>query len=173
MMPIATLVLLLGTAAYASNVHFKPPNGEPSFIDGGLVLTASGALAGLGNGDIVINMTATADATATCTNPAGATQPAGRNPAPVTVGGQEIIPAGEIKNGTVSFSVTTTKPKTPVSGAPDCPNPNWREDITDLLFKTATITVDQPADTLVLTISCALVPPTVDGPVPASDVACR
>src|SRR5260370_1306728 len=116
MMPIASLVLLLGTAAYASNVHLKPPSSAPSFIDGGLVLTASGALAGLGNADIVINITALTDATSTCKN-SGGNQAPGQNPAQVTVSGTEAIPASSIKNGTVSFSVTTNKPVTPVPGA--------------------------------------------------------
>jgi hypothetical protein len=61
----ATAIVLFGTAAYAQNVHLKPPNSSPSFTDLGLTLQASGALAGLGGGDIVINMSATANATAT------------------------------------------------------------------------------------------------------------
>ena len=48
--PVATLILLLGTAAYASNVHLKPPNSKPSFTDNGLTLRASAALSGLGGG---------------------------------------------------------------------------------------------------------------------------
>jgi hypothetical protein len=172
MIPVATLVLLLGTAAYASSVHLKPPSSEPSFLDGGLTLKASGALAGLGNGDVVINMIAHANATATCTNPGGATQPPGQNPAPVTVGGQTVIPQSQIKNGTVSFSVTTTAPATPVAGAPGCPNSSWTEDITDLSFTDATITVEQPAPTVVLTLECTFTPATTDGTVPAGDVSC-
>jgi hypothetical protein len=168
----AALVLLLGTTAYASNVHLKPPSSSPAFTDLGLTLRASGALAGLGGGDIVINMSATADATATCTNPAGHTQPPGQNPAPVTVAGSQIIPQGEIKNGNVSFSVTTQGPVTPIAGAPGCPNPQWTEDITDLSFTSANITVDQPAGTLVLTVSCLFSPATNNGPVPKQTVSC-
>jgi hypothetical protein len=171
MIPVATLILLLGTAAYASSVHLKPPSSEPSFLDGGLTLRASAALAGLGNQDIVINMTAHANATATCTN-AGGNEAPGQNPAPVTVSGTQAIPASQIKNGTVSFSVTTTPPPTPIAGAPGCPNSNWTEEITDLSFTDATITVQQPAPTVVLTLQCTFTPATTDGPVPASDVSC-
>jgi hypothetical protein len=170
MIPIATLVLLLGTAAYASNVHLKPPSSEPTFIDGGLTLNASAGLAGLGNTDLVINMTAHADATATCTNPGGATQPPGQNPAPVTVSGTQAIPASAIKNGNVTFSVTTTAPVTPIAGAPGCPNPSWTEDITDLSFTDATIVVNQPGP--VLTLECTFTPATTNGTVPAADVSC-
>ena len=168
----AALVLLLGTTAYASNVHLKPPNSSPAFTDLGLTLRATGALAGLGGEDIVINMSATANATATCTNPAGRTQPPGQNPAPVTVAGSQIIPKDEIKNGNVSFSVTTQGPVTPIAGAPGCPNPQWTEDITDLSFTDATITVEQPAPTVVLTLECTFTPATTDGTVPAGDVSC-
>src|SRR5215831_11575885 len=91
----ATLALL-GTAAYASNVHFKPPNSQPAFTDGGLILSASGTLAGLGNGDVLVDLTAEANPTGTCTNPAGQTQPPGQNPAPVQVTGSQAIPQSQI-----------------------------------------------------------------------------
>jgi hypothetical protein len=139
--------VLLGTAAFAQNVHLKPPNSTPSFFDNGLTLTSSGFLAGLGNGDILVELFASAQATAVCTNPAGATQPPGQNPAPATVAGQEPIPSTEIKNGTTSFSVTTRPPTSPIPGAPDCPNPNWTETITDLKFTLALVEVEQPVGT--------------------------
>jgi hypothetical protein len=172
MATVAAVTLFFGATAFAANVHLKPPKGEPSFVDLGLQLQASGALAGLGNDDIVVNLAATADVTSTCTNPAGANQPPGQNPAPITVSGSQAIPASEIKNGTVSFSVTTNLPTTPIAGAPDCPNPQWTEDITDLAFTTATITVQQPAPTVVLTVLCTFAPATKNGPVPAGDVSC-
>ena len=169
---VAALVLFFGATAFASNVHLKPPNSKPSFTDLGLQLRATGALAGLGNEDLVINLSATADVTSTCTNPAGANQPSGQNPAPITVSGSQAIPAGEIKNGAVSFRVTTQLPTTPIAGAPDCPNANWTEDITDLAFTTATITVEQPAPTVVLTVLCTFAPATKNGPVPTGNVSC-
>jgi hypothetical protein len=166
--------LLVGTAAYAANVHLKPPNRNPTFVDtdGGLVLQAVGNLAGLGLGDVVITLSAEADVTSTCTNPSGSNQPPGQNPAPITVTGSEAIPADEIKNGNVSFNVRTERPVTPIAGAPDCPNPNWTEDITDLAFTSATIVVEQPAGTTVLTVSCTFSEPTTNGAVPAGNVSC-
>ena len=44
--------------------------------------------------------------------------------------GSQAIPEDEIKNGTTPFSVMTVAPETPIAGAPDCPNPQWTEDIT-------------------------------------------
>lgn len=169
----AALLLLLGTTAYASNVHLKPPSSSPSFIDNGLTLSASAALAGLGNADLTILLSATANPTATCTNPSGANKPPGQNPASVTVTGSTSVPASAIKNGTVAFTVTTSPPTpNPIPGAPGCPGSNWTETITDLSFTTASITVEQPAPTVVLTVSCVFSPATKDGPVDSRTVSC-
>jgi hypothetical protein len=138
------VVVFAATAAVASNVHFKAKSG-PTFADQGLVLNATGGLTGLGNGDVLITLTASGQPTSTCTNPSGANQPPGHNPAVVQVGGQQAIPASEVKNGNVSFNVTTQAPQTPIPGAPDCPGPKWTETITDVSFSgfSATITVRQ------------------------------
>jgi hypothetical protein len=168
---IAAVVLFFGPTAYAQNVHLKPPKGEPTFTDLGLTLNATGALAGLGGGDVTITLSAASDATAVCIYAAGATQPPGQNPAPVTVSGSQSIPEDEIKNGNVTFFVTTVAPVSPIAGAPGCPNPNWTEVITDLAFKSATILVEQGGG-VVLTLNCTFIPSTSNGAVPAANVDC-
>ena len=166
-------MLVITSSAAAQSVHLKGGrNAEPAFTDQGLSLSATGALSGLGGGDVVINLSATGNPTATCTNPAGATQPPGQNPAETTVTGTQQIPEEEIKNGNVAFAVGTTSPTTPVPGAPDCPNRQWTETITDMAFTSATITVEQPAGTVVLTVSCTFSSPTSNGAVPGSQVSC-
>jgi hypothetical protein len=168
---LLALILALSTV-WAASVHLKGgKRAEPTFYDGGIVLNASGELAGLGNGDVLVTLSADADVTATCTNQGGNEAP-GQNPAPITVTGSQAIPEEEIKNGNTPFDVTTLAPETPISGAPDCPNPNWSEDITDLAFTTATVVVEQPVGTTVLTVSCTFAAPTSDGAVPKGDVSC-
>jgi hypothetical protein len=126
-------------------------------------------------------LTATGNTTSTCTNQGGNQAP-GQNPAPVTLVGATPVPAGDIKNGNVTITTTTDEPVTPVPGAPGCPNTNWREDITDVSFTSATIRLfqDQTAadgafgrwETLVITVNCTFSPATSDGPVPSSGFTC-
>lgn len=169
---VPLLLVLSASTALASSVHLKGgKRAEPVFIDNGETLTAKGALSGLGGGDILITLDATADVTSTCTNQGGNQAP-GQNPAPTDVTGGQAIPKDEIKNGTVSFNVTTVAPVSPVPGAPGCPNSNWTEEITDLAFTSATITVEQPLGTVVLTVTCTFSEPTSDGAVPSGDVSC-
>jgi hypothetical protein len=144
---LASLLSLafMATTAVAANVHFK---NKPAltFTDKGLFLNATGALTGLGNGDVVITLSAQGQPIATCTNPGtGEHRPPGQNPAVVTLTGAQEIPAGAVKNGNVNFNVNTAGPVTPVPGAPGCPNSQWREDITDVVFSgfPSTITVYQ------------------------------
>ena len=171
---IALVVLLAGlamtTAALASSVHFKAKGG-PFYTDNGLTLTESGTLTGLGNGDVLVTLTASGNPTATCTNPSGQNKPPGQNPASVTLTGSQAIPDSQIKNGNVDFSVTTKPPESPIPGAPGCPGSNWTETITDVAFTSATFSVQQ-AGVTVLSGTCTFSSPTADGSVKSSNVSC-
>jgi hypothetical protein len=122
--------------ASAANPHFI---GDVTFTDQGETLLAQGKIAGLGNDDTVILLTATGVPTVSCTNPSGSNQPPGQNPAEITVAGGEEIPEADLSNGNLIFSVATAEPEDPAARAAGCPNNRWTAEITDVAFSSATI----------------------------------
>jgi hypothetical protein len=165
-------LIVMASVAGAQSIHMKIDHSLPTFFDLGTDLRASGQLAGLANADLTVDLVTTGNPTATCHNPgADNNLPPGQNPAPVTLTGtQTITPDAISKNGNAPFSVEAVLASATVAGAPDCPNPNWIETITDIAFTSATVTVTQGANTF--TVSCTFNPPTSDGLVPAQHVSC-
>src|SRR5512132_70702 len=128
------LMGLTAQSALAANGHFKakPPL---TFFDNGKTLTVSGALTGLGNGDVRVTISATAQPVAGCVNPGtGEHRPAGQQPAVVQLTGTQDIPNDQIKNGNVPFSVTTVEPTLPTPKQAGCPNNNWTVVLDDVIF---------------------------------------
>ena len=138
---------------FAASVHFKnsTPVTTTRSVDK-LTLSVSGALTGLGNGDVTVTVVANANPTATCSNPGSGNKAPGQNPAQVTVTGQVNIPANSIKNGNVAFTVTTVAPGQPTSAAAGCPNGSWTARIDCMAFTGYTITVEQPTGSGILVL---------------------
>ncbi len=140
-----TLLTLLALASitvvvvWAANAHYK--NG-PTVVDNGLTATATGTIAGLGNGNVLATLSfPNATGTTTCTNPGG-TQAPGQNPAvPAPVTGTKSI--GNPKNGTLSFTVTTDPPDDPTPQAAGCPNNKWSAEFNNITFGCGTLTIQQ------------------------------
>ena len=148
---VVAAISITAVVAFAVSVHLKakPPltftdNTGPAPATN-LTLSTSGALTGLGNGDVVIAVSATANPTAQCCNPGAECKVPGHNPAAVNLGGVAAFPGADIKNGNLSFSVSTKAPSTSITPPAECPNNSWTETITDLVFITAHFTVFQPA----------------------------
>jgi hypothetical protein len=122
------------TPVDAARVHLK---GDITFEDLGTNIETCLSLAGLGNKDITIIVTATGTASVTYINPGG-NVPAGHNKYPVTAVALETVPSRQMKNGTVSVCLTSAD----IAVAP-APNPNWSVELDDIEFDTATVTVIQ------------------------------
>jgi len=142
MICLLTLVALTSTvmvAAWAASPHYKK---GPSVADNGLTATATGTLAGLGNGNVIVTLSfPNATGTTVCSNKGGTDAP-GQNPAtPAAASGSQLIT--QVKNGTVSFVVTTDPPPNPTSADAGCANNNWSAAFDNITFGAGTITVQQ------------------------------
>lgn len=130
--------VVFSAAAFAGSVHI--PGNKVSFADIGVQLETSLKLAGLGNGDVTIQVQAEGLADVAVLNP-GNNQPPGQQVG-VTAAGTQTIPSDQIKNGTVTVSLTT-EPVDEADVVVDLPNPNWDVEIEDVEFEVVTIKVIQ------------------------------
>lgn len=137
----ATLLFAFSLPGHADNPKY---NSGPTCVDGGITATCTGRLTGLGNGDVLVDVSfPNATATTLCHSPGrnGSTAP-GQNPASsVAITGSKSFP--DPKNGSLRFSVTTDAPTAPSAAAAGCPNPNWTVSIEDVVFGQGTVTVSQ------------------------------
>ena len=152
------LLLVTAQASLAASPHFKK-GGEPvctvSPSGASSSTTCSASLAGLGNGDLLIEVTVRGSAVYQCSNNGGNTAP-GQNRVlvgPVTA--PTTIPGDQIKNGNVSFTTNPavlTAPATVTGAEAGCPNPNWTGVNPTLTTTAISMTISQGG---VLLFSCA------------------
>jgi len=120
----------------AASVHFVV---GPTSVDAGTQLVVSGKIAGLGEGDVTILVTADGVASVECSNPAGNVAP-GQTTA-VSAAGLQVFPSP--KNGNLVFSVSTVAPSIPSSACVDNSGKQWSAAATDVAFSGGVITVSQ------------------------------
>lgn len=142
------VVVALGagaSTALADSPHFKK-GGTPTCRDTGTQLVCTGTLAGLGNGDLVLDLSSDAQASYACGNPGkNSKQAPGVNKVPFTASGSTTIQGSDIKNGTTTFSVTAPgSPPTPPDPATICPNGNWTTvTLTNIDFSNVVLQISQ------------------------------
>ena|SRR5712691_2379132 len=157
---LLAITSLGGLASTASaGVHYL---GDVTFTKdcATLTLTASGRIAGLGNANAIVSISAAANPTTTCTSPGGNQSP-GQNPAPIILTGvASVNNDADPKNGSRSFMVTTDPPTQPTNAkTAGCPNKNWTAHIDNLDFTSATITVTQGTATVLGPTTFPISPP--------------
>jgi hypothetical protein len=150
---VLAFAVVAGTALGASP-HFKKggtPTCTVSNSGGSSTTVCKGVLAGLGNGDVLIETTVSGSAVYKCQNNGG-NQPSGQNK--VLVGPSTtptLIPSGEIKNGNLTFTTNPAVLSAPatVSGQQaGCPGSNWTGVNPQLTLTNITMTIAQGGTTL-------------------------
>jgi hypothetical protein len=143
---VSVFLFVLATApipALAQSPHYKAKGG-PNCVDNGLTATCTGTVTGLGNFNVEITLSASASGSTVCKNPGNGSEVPGQNPAlNVPVSGGLFIPASSIKNGNLSFTVTTLPPPNPTPAQAGCPNGNWTASYSDLTFSNGSLSVFQ------------------------------
>ena len=128
---VAAMLMVTADGAMAASAHFKK-GGSPTCTIGESGSTASvtckASLTGLGNGDLLIEVTVNGFAVYQCQNNGGNIAP-GQNKVligPFTT--PTRIPGDQIKNGNVSFTTDPAvleAPSTVSGSAAGCPGNNW------------------------------------------------
>jgi hypothetical protein len=158
---IATTALT-APVALAASPHFKS-GGSPTCTitatsSSSDSTTCSAAMAGLGNADLVVTTSTSGSAVYQCSNNGGNIAP-GQNK--VLVGpatSSTTIPAGEIKNGNLSFTTNPavlSAPTTVSGAAAGCPNANWTGVNPKLTLTDITLTIEQPPGTVIFTCTAS------------------
>ena len=147
------LLGLSAGAATAASPHFKGNTTQTCTVSS-TTITCGASLAGLGNEDVTLSLSAPAEATFLCVNQGGNAAP-GQNKVPFTATATQVIPGSEIKNGNLTFSITAPQ-ETPTATAEQagCPNPNWTTQLSSIQFQSVSLTISQ-GGTLLFTCSAS------------------
>ncbi len=148
--------LFVAPTATAQGEHFTK-RGVPVCTDIGTQLRCTGELAGLGNEDLEIVLSADALVQANCVNPGGNESP-GQNKVLRQVSAPPlVIPGSAIKNGRARFTVTTNPVQAPTAREAGCPNPNWSTRVVAVTFSNVVLRISQGGE-LLFTCTAASIP---------------
>ena len=139
---LVVLMIATGTATLlAANPHYLS---GPTCTFDGTTVSCSGRIAGLGNGDVTFSFSGGVTWQTTCVNKGGNEAP-GQNPAIGQAAGSVTVPAGDIKNGSLTFDedVATVTPPTVTARAAGCPGNNWSVVLSDPDITSGTLSVSQ------------------------------
>ena len=144
---VVSLFAAFAVAAVAASPHFKNGGSPVCTISGGQA-TCTGSIAGLGNQDVVIVLDVQGFATFNCVSPGGNASP-GQNKVPFQGTTTQTIPSNQIKNGNLSFNVTSPSSQpTATAQQAGCPNPNWTTTLASATVTSITLTISQGGQTL-------------------------
>ena len=167
---VCLVLAMAASTVFAASPHFKRGGTPVCTVSGGITATAdcSGTLAGLGNGDLLIETTLSGFAVYQCRNNGGNVAPGqnrvleGPDTTPTTING------GDIKNGSVTYNADgSLAANETVSGqAAGCPGNNWTGVNPTLTVTNITQTISQGG---VLLFTCSASNPNgLSGRVPLS-----
>lgn len=137
---IAGLFAVVSAAGLsASSPHYKPGLKPTCTLDPntGAATCTSGTVAGLGNFDVLIVVTVNGEAGTVCHNPGNSLAVPGQNPAEGTGTGGVLLPASDIKNGSLVIPEITTGPvaiDVPSSEEAGCPGAHWTVTLSDVTY---------------------------------------
>lgn len=116
-------------------------SGVLNFTDHGLTGTLCGRLIDLEGADVTLTLVARGAATVSCTNSSGRTKPG--DSVAITVTGTAFFSATQVKNGNLSFCVSTEAPKMHALNNSRDGEDFWISFFEDMEFSSARLTVRQ------------------------------
>lgn len=153
---VACALMLTGAIAWArpaaGNMHFI---GSPSasFNSNTNVITVSGKVAGLGNGDITVTTEIDGEIIVLLINP-GSSAPPGQNKQPLNETDEQVF-TPSAKNGSFSFRINVSLDDA-IQAAVDAvrlPNRNWVKEVGSVDINSVTLTITQGSQTLTRTFN--------------------
>jgi hypothetical protein len=134
---LLSVVTSVGLAA--ASAHYKPGQKPVCTLDAsdGSADCTSGVVAGLGNFDVLVVVSVDGSADTVCHNPGNSLAVPGQNPAEGSGTGGVLLPASDIKNGSLVIPPISTGPvaiDTPTANEAGCPGDKWTVTLSNVTY---------------------------------------